>query len=57
MTKLEQSPAGRSPRVGIVGGNGRMGKWFTRFFTDVGLDVTVSDVDTDITPAGYSPDM
>lgn len=51
MTKLEQSPAGSSPRVGIVGGNGRMGKWFTRFFTDVGLDVTVSDVDTDITPA------
>lgn len=50
MNKLEKSPAGHSPAIGIVGGNGRMGRWFTGFFQETGLDVTVSDVDTKITP-------
>ncbi len=50
MGKIETSPAGDAPTIGIIGGNGRMGKWFTRFFRDTGLQVTVSDIDTEITP-------
>ncbi len=51
MSTIEQSPAGSAPTVGIIGGKGRMGKWFARFFAEAGLDVTVSDIGTDTTPA------
>ncbi len=37
------------PTVGIVGGKGRMGRWFHRFFQDAGLEVLISDVDTKLT--------
>ena len=38
------------PVIGIVGGKGRMGKWFERFFReDVGLNVIVCDLNTDVT--------
>ena len=36
--------------VGIIGGNGKMGKWFARFFKDVGIPTLISDVDTELTP-------
>ncbi len=39
-----------SPLVGIIGGKGRMGRWFHRQFQKTGLDVLISDVDTELTP-------
>lgn len=38
------------PAVGVVGGRGRMGTWFVRFFTQAGLPVLVSDLNTELTP-------
>ena len=32
------------PRIAIIGGNGQMGRWFTRFFEGQGLEVLVADV-------------
>lgn len=29
--------------IGIVGGLGRMGQWFTRFFNEIGIEVRVAD--------------
>ncbi len=37
------------PRIGIVGGKGRMGRWFERFFQDAGFQVLISDIDTELT--------
>jgi prephenate dehydrogenase len=34
------------PRIALIGGNGQMGRWFTRFFESQGLEVLVADVDT-----------
>ncbi len=34
--------------IGIVGGLGRMGKWFTEFFESVGIRVLHSDVDSSL---------
>ena len=34
------------PTIAIIGGNGQMGRWFTRFFESQGLEVLVADVDT-----------
>ncbi len=37
------------PVIGIVGGKGRMGRWFERFFKeDVGLKVLICDKDTEL---------
>lgn len=49
MNHVEESPAGTRPSLGIIGGNGRMGKWFADFFRNAGLRVLISDIDTDIT--------
>ena len=46
----EKSPAGSRPTLGIICGNGRMGKWFADFFRIAGLHVMISDIDTRITP-------
>jgi prephenate dehydrogenase len=35
-------------RIGIVGGNGRMGRWFHRLLSDAGFDVLVADLDTEL---------
>jgi len=32
------------PTIAIIGGQGQMGRWFTRFFEDQGLEVLVADV-------------
>lgn len=37
------------PRIGIVGGRGRMGRWFRKFFQDAGFEVLISDLDTQLT--------
>lgn len=34
--------------IGIVGGNGRMGRWFARFLMDSGYQVLISDINTDL---------
>ncbi len=39
-----------SPSIGIIGGKGKMGQWFARFFKDLGLEVLISDLDTALTP-------
>ncbi|MGQ9499514.1 MAG: prephenate dehydrogenase/arogenate dehydrogenase family protein [Dissulfurimicrobium sp.] len=39
-----------SPLIGIIGGHGRMGRWFERFFKKAGLSVLISDMDTAFTP-------
>ena len=36
-------------RVGIIGGNGKMGKSLRKFFEEFGIDVIFSDVDTELT--------
>lgn len=33
-------------RIGIVGGNGRMGRWFARFFSERGCAVEIADTDS-----------
>ena len=37
-------------RIGIIGGNGRMGRWFKKFFEDSGYQVLICDIDTKIGP-------
>ena len=37
------------PKVAIIGGQGQMGRWFTRFFASQGLEVLAADVDTPLT--------
>lgn len=37
------------PTVGIIGGHGRMGSLFTKFFNDRGVSVLISDLDTKLT--------
>ena len=38
------------PTVGIVGGEGRMGKMFGRFFESAGYTVLISDIGTELNP-------
>ena len=40
-------PGAGHPTVGIVGGLGRMGKWFAKFFKGAGLPVFISDLHTE----------
>jgi len=35
--------------IGIVGGHGKMGRWFHRYFQELGYRVFVADLDTEIT--------
>ncbi|MCW7752782.1 prephenate dehydrogenase/arogenate dehydrogenase family protein, partial [Desulfobotulus sp. H1] len=35
-------------KIGVIGGHGGMGRWFSAFFRDLGLSVEVSDLDTAI---------
>ena len=37
------------PAIAIIGGNGQMGRWFTRFFESQNLTVLVADVGTPLT--------
>jgi prephenate dehydrogenase len=39
-----------TPTIAIIGGNGQMGRWFTRFFEGQGLEVLVADIDSSRTP-------
>jgi len=34
--------------IGIVGGHGKMGRWFHRYFEELGYRVSVADLDTEI---------
>ncbi len=34
-------------KIGILGGNGIMGRWFSQFFGSAGLEVEICDVDTE----------
>jgi prephenate dehydrogenase len=36
-------------RIGIIGGLGKMGRWFHRFFSELGYPVSVADLATEIT--------
>ncbi|MDH3802681.1 MAG: prephenate dehydrogenase/arogenate dehydrogenase family protein, partial [Deltaproteobacteria bacterium] len=36
--------------VGIIGGLGKMGRWFHRFFAELGYQVSVADLGTETTP-------
>ncbi|MDI6602893.1 MAG: prephenate dehydrogenase/arogenate dehydrogenase family protein [Patescibacteria group bacterium] len=36
----------RRPLIGIVGGKGKMGRWFKDFFNSQGFEVRISDLDT-----------
>ncbi len=38
------------PTIGIIGGKGRMGRWFQRLFSQTGHDVLISDIDTELSP-------
>jgi len=40
----------KTPIIGIIGGKGRMGRWFHRFFEDQGFHVIISDIDTRLAP-------
>ena len=46
----DHAPSKASPLIGIVGGHGRMGRWFERFFKKASLSVLISDMDTELTP-------
>ena len=52
MTGLEGGTAmeDRRPEIGIIGGLGRMGRWFDRFFRDAGYRVLIADRNTAVTP-------
>lgn len=38
------------PLAGVIGGHGRMGRWFERFFKGAGVPVLVSDLDGGLDP-------
>lgn len=37
-------------KIAVIGGQGKMGRWFVRFFEDMGLDVLSADLKTETTP-------
>lgn len=41
--------------IGIVGGHGKMGRWFHRYFEELGYRVSVADVDTEIMAEDLAP--
>lgn len=36
--------------IGIIGGLGKMGRWFQRFFSEQGYPVSLADISTELTP-------
>ena len=44
--RWHRSWASMKPTIAIIGGNGQMGRWFTRFFESQNCTVLVADVDT-----------
>ncbi len=42
----------KKPTIGIIGGNGKMGQWFKRFFEKSKFRVIISDLDTKLTNKG-----
>ncbi len=40
----------KKPIIGIIGGKGKMGKAFARFFVELGYEVIVSDLKTKLKP-------
>ena len=41
--------------IGIIGGHGKMGRWFHRYFDELGYRVSVADLDTQIRPQDLAP--
>jgi prephenate dehydrogenase len=41
--------------IGIVGGHGKMGRWFHRYFEELGYKVSVADLDTQIMAEDLAP--
>jgi prephenate dehydrogenase len=41
--------------IGIVGGHGKMGRWFHRYFDELGYRVLIADLDTEIRPRDLAP--
>jgi prephenate dehydrogenase len=41
--------------IGIVGGHGKMGRWFHRYFEELGYRVSVADLDTEIMAEDLAP--
>ena len=41
--------------IGIVGGHGKMGRWFHRYFGELGYRVSVADLDTEIRAQDLAP--
>ena len=41
--------------IGIIGGRGKMGRWFHRYFEELGYRVLVADLDTEITAEDLAP--
>ena len=39
----------KQTKIGIIGGKGKMGSWFGKFFHEIGLEVLISDIDTELT--------
>ncbi len=38
----------KKPKIGIIGGHGRLGSWFARFFLSQGFSVVISDLHTQL---------
>lgn len=41
--------------IGIVGGHGKMGRWFHRYFEELGYRVSMADLDTEIMAEDLAP--
>ncbi len=39
-------------KIGIIGGNGKTGRWFANFFRENGLEVIISDLNTELSNKG-----
>ena len=48
---MAEPPFGKQPLIGIIGGTGRMGLWFKRFFESQGLKPEAASRRTALTPA------
>ena len=52
MMRVEVTPEERTRTIAIIGGKGRMGSLLARLFADLGHQVLVTDVDTELRAAG-----
>jgi chorismate mutase/prephenate dehydrogenase len=48
---------GKSKRILIVGGNGKMGRWYANFFSTQGHEVIINDIDAQPSPYKFERDM